>query len=244
MNRGLTVHAASSRNEPPDERVPPTLDPIGRRMPSNASQDSNASGETRVGSDRTRGNRGCAGLGERLCPAQPRSSADGHDHRLFVTRRHTAQSNPLASHSMASRAQLARHRTDGRWWTTPTAALCPALAVLLAVLTVCLGHVVQRGGGDHPAPMTSVTAGITASASTVEYHAVPTVLQDGCSSRGACCAAAVQDVAGVLATSVQPVQAILPWPNMPRPDVSRVIPAQPPPTENAPDLHVLQVQRI
>src|SRR5690606_26033455 len=66
--------------------------------------------------------------------------------------------NRLASPLMKSRAPLAQRNNCGAWWTTPPAALGPALALLLAALVMCLGYGAHGGVGGHASPMTAMTS--------------------------------------------------------------------------------------
>ncbi|MCE7048812.1 hypothetical protein [Streptomyces purpurascens] len=128
---------------------------------------------------------------------------------------------------MTSRTPLMQRRPRGAWWTTWARALCPALAVLLAAVVMCLGYA-EHGTGDDRAG----------------HHAVTAVHLDDCPTGDACCAPAVHPAAGVLAAPVQPMPALLPrMPDLPRRQGSPALLAQPPPASGAPDLHVLQVLR-
>ncbi|MFB7933314.1 hypothetical protein ACFC4C_29835 [Streptomyces sp. NPDC056039] len=130
---------------------------------------------------------------------------------------------------MTSRTPLTQRRSRGAWWTTWARVLSPALAVLLAALVMCLGYAGHGGvDGGHRAG----------------HHAVAAVHVDDCPTGDACCAQAVHPAAGVLATSVQPMPALLPrMPDPPRRQGGPALFAQPPPVSGAPDLHVLQVLR-
>jgi hypothetical protein len=150
-------------------------------------------------------------------------------------------SDPLISTVMGSRTQ---DTARGTHWTTRIAALCPALAVLLAALVICLGFVGH--GQNTPAAASTTTASTTAvlTGAPAEHHPTTAAHPSDCQPGDACCRAAADDVRAVLATPAQPLPAILPGtPAIPRqPDAAR-LPAEPAPVCRAPDLHVLQVQR-
>ncbi|MEU2596509.1 hypothetical protein ABZ678_05005 [Streptomyces hirsutus] len=126
-----------------------------------------------------------------------------------------------------------------------TAVLCPALAVLLAALVVCLGHAGHSGAKDDAAPSTAMSTGRTVAAGPpAGHHITPPVRQSDCSPGGTCCSSVVHDVAGVLGAPTQTLPLVLTrMPGFPRPEQCPTVLAQPPPVHSAPDLHVLQVQR-
>lgn len=148
---------------------------------------------------------------------------------------------------MKSRAPLAQRNNRGTWWTTPPAALGPALALLLAALVMCLGYGAHGAVGGHTSPvtaMTSVSSGQTPIGDSTGHHAMSSVQQTDCPAGDVCCAPAVH-IGGVVAASpVHPVPAALPrMPGLPRPPDSPTFLAGRPLPDEAPDLHVLQVQR-
>ncbi|MFJ3620653.1 hypothetical protein ACIPSH_21210 [Streptomyces iakyrus] len=141
---------------------------------------------------------------------------------------------------MGSRTQ---HTARGTRRTTRIAALCPALAVLLAGLVICLGLV---GHGQSTATVSMTTMSDTAVPTDMpaEHPATMAAHQSSCLPGDVCCRPASDGVRAVLAAPAQPLPAILPrMPDLPRqPDTARHA-AQPAPACRAPDLHVLQVQR-
>ncbi|MDO0932909.1 hypothetical protein QQY66_14845 [Streptomyces sp. DG2A-72] len=142
--------------------------------------------------------------------------------------------------AMKSRAQDA---TRGTRWTARIAALCPAFAVLLSALVLCLGLVTH--GQSAPADASMTTVSTAATGSPAEQHlAAPAEHASDCPYDDMRCHRAVDAVRAVLAAPAHPLPAILPRsPDLPRPpDTARRI-AGPTPACRAPDLHVLQVQR-
>ncbi|MEV1078036.1 hypothetical protein AB0I98_07230 [Streptomyces sp. NPDC050211] len=141
---------------------------------------------------------------------------------------------------MKSRAQDA---TRGTRWTARIAALCPAAAVLLSVLVLCLGLVTH--GLSAPADASTISVSTAATNSTAGQHlTAPAAHASDCPYGDLCCHRAVDAVRAVLAAPVHPLPAILPRsPDLARsPDTARRI-AGPTPACRAPDLHLLQVQR-
>lgn len=139
---------------------------------------------------------------------------------------------------MTNRRQF---RPRGAWWTTRPAALCPALAVLLAALVVCLGPLAHATSAPAAAPATTMSAMAVSPAD----HETKTVTQPAdCPDGDTCCAPAAHGVHAVLAAPVQPLPVLLPrMPDLPGPPDSAPRRTEPPPATGAPDLHVLQVQR-
>ncbi|MEV7069114.1 hypothetical protein AB0N97_41155 [Streptomyces collinus] len=137
-----------------------------------------------------------------------------------------------------------RDTARGTHWTTRIAALCPALAVLLAALVICLGF--AGHGQSAPAAASTTTASTTAvlTGAPAEHHTTTAAHPSDCRPGDTCCRAAADGVRAVLAAPTQPLPAILPrTPEIPRqPDTARLT-AEPTPVCRAPDLHVLQVQR-
>ncbi|ALV38605.1 hypothetical protein [Streptomyces sp. CdTB01] len=139
---------------------------------------------------------------------------------------------------MTSRRQS---RTRRAWRTTRLAALCPALAVLLAALVICLGSLAHATSDPAAAPMTTVS---TTTVSPADHHASAVAGSANCPAGDMCCAPAADGVHAVLAAPVQPMPVLLPrMPDIPGPPDSAPLRTEPPPTADAPDLHVLQVQR-
>ncbi|WP_210592375.1 hypothetical protein [Streptomyces sp. GESEQ-35] len=141
---------------------------------------------------------------------------------------------------MGSRTQ---HKSRGTRWITRIAALCPALAVLLAALAICLGLAAHSQSAPATGAMTTMSAAAVVTDVPAEHHAPASAHPADCHPGDACCHPVV-GVRAVLATPVQYVPAILPrMPDLPRqPDTSSRT-AAPAPACRAPDLHVLQVQR-
>ncbi|MER5906160.1 hypothetical protein ABT150_39805 [Streptomyces mirabilis] len=130
----------------------------------------------------------------------------------------------------------------GAWWTTRTAALCPALAVLLAALVMCLGYMAHGISDPAAAPATAMSATVAQAHTSTEQHHVAAHPVD-CPAGDVCCDPVAHGVRAVLATPAQPLPTVLPrTPDLPRPGTSSRC-AEPPPTGRSPDLHVLQVQR-
>ncbi|GAA3245407.1 hypothetical protein GCM10010469_00460 [Streptomyces labedae] len=148
---------------------------------------------------------------------------------------------------MTSWAQLAQGRPREAWWTTRAAVLCPALAVLLGAVVMCLGYAADRDSGYRTAPMTSMTSVSPLPmppGSPVEHHAMPTVHTGEYVSGDVCCSAAVHAGAAMLVAPVHPMPVVLPrMPDLPRRQDSPTLLALPSPASGAPDLHVLQVLR-
>lgn len=148
---------------------------------------------------------------------------------------------------MKSRAPLAQRNNRGARWITPPAALGPALALLLAALVMCVGYGAHGAVGGHTSPMTamtSVSSGQTSAGTSTGHHAMPSVQQNDCPAGDVCCAPAVHIGGVVAAAPVHPVPAVLPrMPGLPRPPNNPTFPAGRLLPDEAPDLHVLQVQR-
>ncbi|WP_086841584.1 hypothetical protein [Streptomyces coeruleofuscus] len=148
---------------------------------------------------------------------------------------------------MTSRTPPVQRRPRGAWWTTWARALCPALAVLLAAVVMCLEAAEHGDSRDRTALLATMTdaSGLPVPAGhPAEHHANPAVHLGDCPTGDVCCATAVHAAAAVLAAPVQPMPAILPrMPDLPRRQGDPGLLAQPPPATGAPDLHVLQVLR-
>ncbi|MGX1268406.1 hypothetical protein [Streptomyces phaeoluteigriseus] len=144
---------------------------------------------------------------------------------------------------MSSRPQ---NRRRGAWCGTRAAVLRPALGVLLAALTMCLGSVAHVGT-DRVAAATNATAPAAVEAGAEERagHRLAVVARsDDRSPRDVCCGASDDGVRAVLPTSVAPLPAILPRLPGSHGDADTDIRVQGlPPAGDPPDLHVLQVQR-
>ncbi|MEU9542736.1 MULTISPECIES: hypothetical protein [Streptomyces] len=146
---------------------------------------------------------------------------------------------------MSSRTQ---HTARGAWRTTHIAALCPALAVLLAALVICLGPAAHAASGDRATSTTAAMTGVfhaqMQTGSPAEHHTMPVAHPGGCPAGDVCCSPAVHGAAAVLAAPVHPLPVLLPrMPSLPRREAGPTLLAKPPPADSAPDLHVLQVQR-
>lgn len=146
---------------------------------------------------------------------------------------------------MSSRTQ---HTARGAWRTTRIAALCPALVVLLAALVMCLGPATHADSGDHTISATAVMTDVSheqmRTGNPAEHHAMPVAHPGGCPSGDMCCSPAVHGAAAVLAAPAHPLPVTLPrMPSLPRQQAGPTLLAKPPPAGDAPDLHVLQVQR-
>ncbi|MET9567422.1 MULTISPECIES: hypothetical protein [Streptomyces] len=114
---------------------------------------------------------------------------------------------------------------------TRDAALCPALAVLLAVLVACLGYVPAHGRtAPAAAPVVTVSVPHERLASPAEHDR--------------CCGLPTHETRAVLPVGAHPLPAVAP--RMPVVAPAATAPRGPvlPPARGAPDLHVLQVQRI
>ncbi|WP_189712724.1 hypothetical protein [Streptomyces phaeofaciens] len=156
---------------------------------------------------------------------------------------------------MRSRAPLAQRGDRGAWGATRTAALLPALAVLLGALLMCLGHGTHGVVALHSAPTavtvspkqpTAVTvpAGRPTADGTAAHHGGRTVFRGVCPAGGSCCVPAVHAGGAVLAAPVPTAPALLRRvPGPPTPPDTPALPTGRPPPGAAPDLHVLQVQR-
>ncbi len=132
----------------------------------------------------------------------------------------------------------------GAWRTTRTVALCPALAVLVAALVMCLGSMAH--GADAPAavPMTAMSATAVRADTSATHHAQTIGHPAGCPAGDVCCAPVTHGVRAVRTTPAGPVSVNLPrMRSLPGPDAPADFPGLPP-ARGAPDLHVLQVQRI
>lgn len=144
-----------------------------------------------------------------------------------------------------SQAQLAQPRARVPWWTTsPPAALCSALAVLLAALVVCLGYPAHDGDSDSSAAMTSISGVQLPTGNPTGHHGSPAAHSGDCPAGGTCCAPVVHDVPVILAAPSHTSPVLLPrTPDLPLPSGTPAFLAHAPPAGAAPDLHVLQVQR-
>ncbi|MEV0224507.1 hypothetical protein [Streptomyces sp. NPDC050704] len=115
------------------------------------------------------------------------------------------------------------------------AALCPALALLLATLAMCIGYVPPNDRAERvAAPLVTVTV-----TPTVAHHRLGSPAE-----HDRCCGLPNREARAVLPVGAQPLPATLPR----MPVVARAAAPSPvavlPPARGAPDLHVLQVQRI
>ncbi|MFB9506288.1 hypothetical protein ACFFS2_13680 [Streptomyces aurantiacus] len=122
---------------------------------------------------------------------------------------------------------------------TRAAVLCPApavlipvlVAVLLAVLVACLGYVPSHGRAAPPSvPVVTVSVAHERLGSPAEHDQ--------------CCGLPTREARAVLPVGAHHLPATAPQlPVVARPAAARRVPVLPPP-RGAPDLHVLQVQRI
>ena len=126
---------------------------------------------------------------------------------------------------MSSRAPQRPHRV------TRDAVLGPALALLLAALVMCLGYVPSHGRAAPDAdPVVTVSVAHERLDSPAEHDR--------------CCGLPTREARAVLPVGAHPLPAVLPrMPVVARPVGSSHVPVLPP-ARGAPDLHVLQVQRI
>ncbi|MGP4042968.1 hypothetical protein [Streptomyces sp. 2A115] len=127
---------------------------------------------------------------------------------------------------MSSRPQY-RHRVA---WARGS-ALCPALVVLVATLVTYLGYVPSSERPER-------VAGPAASVSVAHERLGSPAGHDQC------CGLPTREARAVLPVGAQPLPAVTPrLPVVTRPAATPRSPALPP-ARGAPDLHVLQVQRI
>jgi hypothetical protein len=123
-------------------------------------------------------------------------------------------------------------------------ALCPALAVLFAALVMCLGSMTHSAESPAAAPMTTMSATAAQTHTSATHHATTIAHPADCPAGDMCCDPVAQGVRAVRIAPAQPLSAILPRvQGLPRPDTPARSPGLPP-TRSAPNLHVLQVQRI
>ncbi|MFF3897350.1 hypothetical protein ACFYY3_30130 [Streptomyces sp. NPDC001812] len=146
---------------------------------------------------------------------------------------------------MRSCARPAQVRGHSPRRTVRTAVLCPALAVLLAALVMCLGYAGHSGAEGGATTPTALSASRAVAAGTPAEHPVmPLVRQGDCSPGDPCCSPVAHDVPAVRGAPAQtPPLALTRVPGFPCPERYPAVLAQPPPEHGAPDLHVLQVQR-
>jgi hypothetical protein len=137
-----------------------------------------------------------------------------------------------------------RHTARGSRWTTPTAAFRAALLVLLAVTVMGLAGL-SHGHADPATASMTTTSATVLPAGVPHGHPTAAVPHPAdCPSGDVCCEPAAESVRAVLAAPVPPLPAVLPRPpDLPRPLAVSSRAAPPVPTDPAPDLHVLQVQR-
>ncbi len=134
--------------------------------------------------------------------------------------------------------------TRGAWRTTRTAALGPALVLLLAALVACLGFAAHADSSQPAASMTTVSAPAIPAADPADHHAALVAHPADCPAGDVCCVPAGDRVRAVLVAPAQPPHALLPrTPDLPRQPDTLPPATEPVPTGRAPDLHVLQVQR-
>jgi hypothetical protein len=122
-------------------------------------------------------------------------------------------------------------------------ALCPALSVLFAALLMCLGYTAH--GTDAPAAALVTTMSATAAKThTSATHHVATIAHPAdCPAGDVCCDPVAHGVRAVRTAPAEPLPAIPPrLQSLVGPDTPARIPGLPP-SQGAPDLHVLQVLR-
>ncbi|WP_328492338.1 hypothetical protein OHS59_05925 [Streptomyces sp. NBC_00414] len=118
---------------------------------------------------------------------------------------------------------------------TRDAALCPGpavlLAVLVAVLVVCLGYV--------PSHSRATPLSVPAATVSVDHERLGSPAE-----HDQCCGLPTREARAVLPVGAHPLPAVAPRiPAMTHVTTAGRVPALPP-ARGAPDLHVLQVQRI
>ncbi|NGO12636.1 hypothetical protein G5C60_34760 [Streptomyces sp. HC44] len=134
---------------------------------------------------------------------------------------------------MSSRTPQHRLRATGR------AALCPALALLLATLVMCLGCGMYDREERAAAPLVAAPDSVASVASMAEER-----LGSPAGHNDACSGTPSHEIRAVLPVAALPLPAVLARvPFVPRPAAASYSPALPA-ARAAPDLHVLQVQRI
>ncbi|MCX4903087.1 hypothetical protein [Streptomyces sp. NBC_00878] len=135
---------------------------------------------------------------------------------------------------MSSRTPQRPHRV------TRDTVLCPALAslaVLLTVLVMCLGYMPSHGGAASAADPETVTHPLVTVSVAEERLGSP-------AEHDQCCGLPTRESRAVLPVGAHPLPAVLPrMPVVARPVGMSHVPVLPP-ARGAPDLHVLQVQRI
>ncbi|MBK3563602.1 hypothetical protein [Streptomyces sp. MBT62] len=137
-----------------------------------------------------------------------------------------------------------QHRAHGAWRTTRTVALCPALAVLFAALVMCLGALAHATEAPAAAPMTTMSVTAVPADASGTHHARTFADPGGCPAGDVCCDPVAHGVRAVRTAPAEPLPAILPAVRSSLgPGTPARCPALPP-ARGAPDLHVLQVQRI
>ncbi|MET9462540.1 hypothetical protein ABZY05_47350 [Streptomyces canus] len=142
---------------------------------------------------------------------------------------------------MGSRTQ---DTTREAWRTTRTAALWPALVVLLTAVVACLGFAAHAESSQAAASLTTASAPGIPAAAPADHHAASVAHPADCPAGDVCCVPAGDRARAVLVAPAQPLDAILPrTPDLPRQPDTNARSTEPVPTGHAPDLHVLQVQR-
>jgi len=137
-----------------------------------------------------------------------------------------------------------QHRAHGAWRTTRTVALCPALAVLFAALVMCLGSLAHGTDDPAAAPMTTMSATAVPADTSATHHTKTIAHPADCPAGDVCCDPVAHGARAVRTAPTEPLPAILPRvQSLPGPDTPAGLPGLPP-ARGAPDLHVLQVQRI
>ncbi|MHB9857069.1 hypothetical protein [Streptomyces sp. YIM S03343] len=137
-----------------------------------------------------------------------------------------------------------QHTVRGSRWTTHTAAFRTALLLVLAVMVMSLGYFSHGHGDPTTASMTAMSAPVVPADVPDGHHMAPVTHPADCPSQDVCCEPAAEGERAVLAAPIPPLPAVLPRPpDLPGPPDASSRAAPPLPTDPAPDLHVLQVQR-
>ncbi|MGW1274745.1 hypothetical protein, partial [Streptomyces sp. NPDC002491] len=140
----------------------------------------------------------------------------------------------------------------------PVATLCAALAMLLAAVALCLGSTPHTAPAPHAAgsphaatavaaatPVTVTTAARAQADGRSAAHQTTASAHPGdCHTGDGCCARPAHGGPALVPTAPQPLPVVLPCSPAP---VRQTLPVRAtglPPSGNAPDLHVLKVQRI
>jgi hypothetical protein len=155
---------------------------------------------------------------------------------------------------------MSRHRRCDVGTSSPVATLCAALTMLLMALTLCLGSAIHTAAA--PPAGTAVTSAppVTGTPSAqapadgrsaahhgvtrAPHQAVTSAHPGDCHAGGACCTRLAHGGPAVVPAAPQPLPVALPCSPAPARQTVTVRATGLPPSPNAPDLHVLNVQRI